>query len=230
MKRVFLALVVVTMLTACATPTYNYQAVTTEISDPPLNSVNSKQVGDDLLKQGKYREHDAILLTGPVEASWAYTVHPGYFLKIGEDQANKYYRVGGAGEETGYVQKAALADPVQSLMVKKETNTLCVITVFNVAACGDGGKQSFDEVKKPIITQDAIQRTLIYSGKSGSKINVGYREFSGNMARPAFSNDVEYDLSESNQIGYKGALLEIIEATNRLITYKVLSNFNNANR
>jgi len=228
MRGVFLTLVVAAMVAACATPAHNYQAVTTEISEPPLNSINSKQVGDELLKQGKYREHDAIVVTAPVESGWAYTVHPGYFLKTGDDQANKYYRIGGAGEESGYVQKAGLADPVQSLMVKKDTNTLCVITVSSVAVCGDAGKQSFDEVKKPIITQDAIQRTLIYSGKSGSKINVGYREFSGNMARTAFNNNVEYDLSESNQIGYKGALLEIIEATNRFIKYKVLSNFNSA--
>lgn len=46
------------------------------------------------------------------------------------------------------------------------------------------------------------------------------------MARQAFSNDVEYDLSESHQVRYKGALLEIINATNQSITYKVIRNFN----
>ena len=60
----------------------------------------------------------------------------------------------------------------------------------------------------------------------GNKINIGYREFSSNSARPAFNNDVEYDLNESKQIGYKGALLEVIKATNQDITYKVLKNFN----
>ncbi|MCD0195610.1 hypothetical protein K1T77_12420 [Acinetobacter baumannii] len=44
--------------------------------------------------------------------------------------------------------------------------------------------------------------------------------------RPAFNNDVEYDLSQSKEIGYKGALLEIIEATNQDIKYKVIRNFN----
>jgi hypothetical protein len=46
------------------------------------------------------------------------------------------------------------------------------------------------------------------------------------MARPAFNNDVEYDLNESKQIGYKGALLDVIDANNQNITYKVLKNFN----
>lgn len=73
---------------------------------------------------------------------------------------------------------------------------------------------AFNRVTKAIATDESFQQTLIYSGKIGQKINVGYREFSGSVARPAFCNDVEYDLSESTTIGYKGARLEIIEATN----------------
>ena len=77
-----------------------------------------------------------------------------------------------------------------------------------------------------MVTEDSFQQTLIYSGRVGDKINVGYREFSNSMARPAFNNDVEYDLSESRIIGYKGARLEIIKATNESIKYRVLNNFN----
>lgn len=227
-RHFFSALAIASLLSACATPKHNYHAVTMNISEPPISSVNTKQVGDEMLKQGKYREHDAIYVTTAIKPHWAYTVHPGYFLKTGEDESNEYYRIGGAGEESGYVEKAALADNFQGLLLKKSTGALCVVTVFNAVACLNGVTQGFDKVKRPVITQDAVQRTLIYSGKSGSKINVGYREFSGNVARPAFSNNVEYDLGESSQIGYKGALLEIIEATNSYIKYKVLSNFNNA--
>ena len=48
------------------------------------------------------------------------------------------------------------------------------------------------------------------------------------MARPAFSNDVEYDLLESKTIAYKGAMIEVIEATNQHIKYIVKRNFNKA--
>jgi hypothetical protein len=58
-----------------------------------------------------------------------------------------------------------------------------------------------------------------------NKINIGYREFSNNSARPAFNNEVEYDLSESKRIGYKGAQIEVLEADNSSITYEVLRNF-----
>jgi hypothetical protein len=70
------------------------------------------------------------------------------------------------------------------------------------------------------------QKTLIYSGKIGDRITLGYREFKNDIARPAFSNDVAYDLSESTVLGYKGARLEVLKATNTEITYKVIAGFN----
>ena len=57
-------------------------------------------------------------------------------------------------------------------------------------------------------------------------VTLGYREFSNDTARPAFNNDVDYDLKNTKIIGYKGARIEVIEANNQNITYKVLSNFN----
>lgn len=59
----------------------------------------------------------------------------------------------------------------------------------------------------------------------GNKLKISYREFSNDIARAAFSTDVEYDLNESNIIGYAGARLEVIKATNTEITYKVLKHF-----
>jgi len=217
--------ITVTLLTACAAPKYNYMANVVAISEPPLNSINSSQVGDVMLRQGKYKEHDAIFVKSQTSAGWAYTIHPGYYLKHGEDELAEYYQAGG-GDEAGYIEKAALADPWKTIMAKKEKPILCVVTVFNAAACGN--ESGFERQKKSILTQDSFQQTLIYSGKVGSKINIGYREFSGSAARPAFNNNVEYDLSESNVIGYKGAQVEVIEATNQYIKYKVLRNFNKA--
>jgi hypothetical protein len=80
-----------------------------------------------------------------------------------------------------------------------------------------------------LASNDSFQQTLIYSGKVGDKINIGYREFSGNMARPSFNNNVEYDLSQSMFIGYKGVKIEVLEANNQHIKYKVIQNFNAAN-
>lgn len=221
----FLAVVLV----GCAAPAFNYQPQTIRISEPPLSSINEKQVGEELLKQGRYGEHDAIIVQSIIKPHWAYTVHPGYFLKSGENSDGSFYRIGGTATNAGYIDKSALADPYTALLVKPD-GVICVITHINAKACGNGVTGGFEKAKYPVVSPDSVQRTLIYNGRIGSKINIGYREFSGNIARPAFNNNVEYDLEESKEIGYKGARLEIIQATNRTIRYKVLANFNEAER
>ena len=42
------------------------------------------------------------------------------------------------------------------------------------------------------------------------------------MARPAFSQELKYDLGEGQVIGFKGARFEVVKATNLGITYRVL--------
>lgn len=75
------------------------------------------------------------------------------------------------------------------------------------------------------LSPNAFQQTLLYNGKIGTRITLGYREFTNNLARPAFSNNVDYDLAESTVVGYKGVRLEVIKATNTEITYRVLAGF-----
>lgn len=77
-----------------------------------------------------------------------------------------------------------------------------------------------------VYTPDSFMQELIYTGKVGDKIRFTYREYQNGMARQAFNINVEYDLSESNLISYKGATIEIISATNQRIEYKVLKHFN----
>lgn len=221
----FLALVAIFILNGCATPDYNYRAELSEISEPALNSINTAYVGDTLLKQGRYSEHDAIYLSNMTEVSWYYDLHPGYYLKQGEDDNSETYLPSNQ-PDGGHVVKAALADDWLAIMVYKNKPTICVITVFNASVCNDNA--NFQRTKKPILTSNSFQQTLIYSGKVGNKINIGYRELSNNVARPAFNNDVEYDLDASNIIGYKGSKIEVIEANNEMIKYKVLKNFNEA--
>ena len=49
-----------------------------------------------------------------------------------------------------------------------------------------------------------------------------YREYAENLARPAFSQELQYNLDESKIISYKSIKIEIINATNSVIEYKVI--------
>ena len=213
------------LVTGCATPDFNYRPDTTNISQPPLNQLITSYVGDTMLRQGKYTEHEAIYITEKIDVGWAYDLLPGYYLKKGEDKQTETFYPGG-GDESGHITKAALADPWSAVMTHKQKDKICVITVFNATSCKKAAR--YERRKKPVLTHDSFQQTLIYSGKVGTKINISYREFSNSLARPAFNNDVEYDLSSSPTIGYKGARITVLKATNEYIKYRVLSNFNKA--
>lgn len=80
-------------------------------------------------------------------------------------------------------------------------------------------------VEKVVSSQTNFVQQLIYNGRSGDTLKFIYRELSDDMLRAAFSQEVQYDLSQSTEIGFKGVRIEVIEASNTSITYKVLSNF-----
>lgn len=74
--------------------------------------------------------------------------------------------------------------------------------------------------------KDSFKKELLYLGKSGNTINLTYREFSDNFARPAFTNNLQYDLGDGNVIGYQGARFKVISADNTSITYEVIKHLN----
>ena len=76
-----------------------------------------------------------------------------------------------------------------------------------------------------IYTNNSIQQTLEYAGRSDQVLRFVYAEFINGYARQAFSREFQVDLSEGNIAAYKGAIIEIIDATNVQIKYKVIRNF-----
>jgi len=70
---------------------------------------------------------------------------------------------------------------------------------------------------------DYFRKELLYSGGSGSTIEVSYREFRGGLAAPAFFQSLKYDLSQSRVIRFQRFTIEVIRADNQTITYKIVS-------
>jgi hypothetical protein len=75
------------------------------------------------------------------------------------------------------------------------------------------------------ILPNSFQQELIYNGRSGQTLKFLYREISDNYLRTAFTQDVQYDLRDGNVVGFKGSRIEIIEANNQFIRYRVQTSF-----
>ena len=76
--------------------------------------------------------------------------------------------------------------------------------------------------------EDSFKYQALYQGKIDNKIRISFREFKNDMARPAFTQDIEYQLSPNGTtiIGFKGLRINVIKATNVDITYSVVKDFN----
>lgn len=72
------------------------------------------------------------------------------------------------------------------------------------------------------LAADSFRRELIYGGVSQGTISIEYREFINDIARPAFSQTLRYDLNDGREIGFRGARFEIIEANNVSVKYRVI--------
>lgn len=63
-------------------------------------------------------------------------------------------------------------------------------------------------------TLDYVKKELLYSGAVGSTIELGYREFRGGYAAPAFYQSVKYDLAQSKLVTFQNFQIDVTSATN----------------
>lgn len=223
------AAAVVTALAGCATTKTNYQPIAEQVSFPALNERTSVAVGEEMVKQGTYVETKGVFLRD-VNNINNYKFSAGFYPQIGEDEKYTYhsFQMGTGLNGIGALHFAggilAPGNDAVSLRATKGSNELCVDRTWGAKFCDT--EHAYERTTRPMVSENNFQQLLIYNGRVGNRVRIGYRELSGNMARPAFSNEVDYDLSKSSEITYRGARIRIIDANNEKIQYVVLSNFN----
>tara|TARA_A100001011_G_C14034777_1_gene725225 strand:- start:291 stop:572 length:282 start_codon:yes stop_codon:yes gene_type:complete len=86
-------------------------------------------------------------------------------------------------------------------------------------------KQSdFDIGGTFVVNEYSMQKFIEYSGRKENVAKFTYGEFQ-EFKKDAVIRDFEVDLDENTIGAYKGAMFEILEATNASIKYKVIRHF-----
>ena len=211
----------------CATTSPPYYPVTTTIKTPQEGVVTRSELGDTLMIHTIKEEYDAIAIEGSREYNVCL-----YKLRINSQTA-----FAGARSETG--EPVFYADAgrkglgagdfyeggpkVRIEPSTKNRNEL----MLNDAQCG--GPQpllnTYRRIKTSKLDSPGFSQELIYNGRVDNYVKFIYREFRNQMARSAFTQEVQYDLGLSSEIGFKGVRIEIIDATNSEITYRVENHF-----
>lgn len=68
----------------------------------------------------------------------------------------------------------------------------------------------------------AFTAELVYSGLAGGVVRAVYREYVDDYARPAFTQELQYDLGADRVIAYKSVRIRVLDATNTTIQYQVI--------
>lgn len=68
----------------------------------------------------------------------------------------------------------------------------------------------------------AFRREILYSGGAKGTIQLQYREFANDYARPAFSQELSFDLAMGKEMGFRGARIRVESISNTGIRYTVL--------
>jgi len=216
-------------LVGCATTKLNYQPRSTQISFPEIGVRQHASLGDRMVAQGTSTIMKGILLNEP-DNIHNFKFSAGFYPQVGEDSDFTYhsYQTGQSYNGMGTLEssRGLLGISMQrpdSIKASKKERKICLVLMLK-GTCDT--EHSYTRTERPVVTANNFQQILIYNGRTGSQIKVAYREFSGDMARPAFSNEVQYDLSQSAEITYKGAKIKVLDAGNDGIDYIVERNFN----
>lgn len=235
--RALLAVVVVAGLAqGCATVSENMKRsfspsrFTPSVVDyPAIGETRTAEVGESLIWKGKQTTIPAVDVKETVTyqasnmgKSFVITVLPGRYVEQGKDASGTYYK----GEPgTLLADGAPVNTPDTGIYISDADPSKTEVYVLPanwrpLSYPKDGIPFSRASHQR----QDALgfKRELVYTGVSKNVVFVLYREFSSDLARPAFSQELKYDLSEGRVVGYRGARFEVISATNQGIKYKTL--------
>lgn len=104
-------------------------------------------------------------------------------------------------------------------------NRVFTMNVFSMIVNG----RNIDSIKYRVADQsiqDGFKYELIYQGRNENVVRIAYREYTDNLARPAYSQDLSYTLEQSvTDVRFRDVALTIHEANNNEITYVVESGF-----
>lgn len=235
MKLLAIIFVACVALTGCSTPPLiamprsGDERIRAEFFEPKVGVTAKREVGESLLKKGVSTTTSKSNVTLLDEASSSM------------DLGHKLYVAAGT---TGVLQRRS--DSGLPMMCVNTSGAGLIATGVAIGCLVDTDRDGkFDQsmfaardryfpLAAPVrykldTTQLEVENSadfqvdVLYQGLSKGEVKISYREFKGGLARPAFTQDVAYELDKdgSGMIAFKGMRIKVLKATREDITYIV---------
>lgn len=197
------------------------------IDYPERNTITTANIGDTIVAKGIRFTYPAIGLASSLSKAPGLTI--GYEIPVQklpaayETEKHTYYQA------SRMIQKDLLYPdrliPGGLCVSKSDPNEIKVYVSVGQCSLTPKPKPVFQSTTVTAELAPSFEQQLIYNGRVDNFVKFLYREFSQDKARPAFSQDVQYDLNDGAEIGFKNARIEIVSASNTELRYRVLETF-----
>jgi hypothetical protein len=219
MRKIYTILLLSMLLTSCGVKRYSIIPNSETTYSPEINQSKTSEIGITLVSKETAKKYDAIEITKEVK------IKTNVFktLKIGEIFIKTF-------ETEQFDLYANMDNPNFGIALSKNNKST---KTYSITPVGTGLQfqipryaLEYKQTEKiPIKSYDYFKQEFIYNGRVGNGIKFIYREFVNDNVRPAFTQDLQYDLSDDSIIGIRGLRLEVVNATNTKIEYKILNHF-----
>lgn len=201
------------------------------IDRPSMNQAANAELGATILEQGRYRVSDALIARndivwdmGPLRVK--VTIPSGILIAEQRDAEFTYY----------FSNRTTARDPLTGEALAWQRNAALRIRIDNfsdVRGVALPTGESFlispapilERTRIPLLDATGFRKELVYGGRSGDILKFQYREVSGNAVQPRINQDIEWNLHDGMVVSFKGAKIEVLDATNARLSYEVRSSF-----
>ena len=212
------------------------------VNYPPLGEVTKGELGRTLAGWGVRKVLPAIELLEPWRFTEGNFSTPAYFLNAGVGKLTsrktnmrtnekwdcftfEYGRTNNWNFDSNPLQKPPKDGPMDLCRDSKGNFKVWHAVSSSFNAFSIPFDVDYKEIEIEQVNEGTYVQEFVYNGRVGDAVRFVYREFKDNYARPAFTQEVQYDLSLSDEIGFQNLRLKVIDATNTNITYVLTRNF-----
>lgn len=227
-KSLFLSILTLALLTGCATANVdNASPVFLKTGQTPaLKKTSTASVGEVMFSQYRYLSRTGFRLDEPVNLPIGLgriRAQQGTFLTTGTMDNKPVY----CTEGRSYIDP--LTGPHSSACFEATADKLTRVhaTPGMVRLSKDMPRPvAFSNSEMTTTDDSSFKYELLYQGINKRTARVSYREFVRDLARPAYFQDVSYDLEDlPTVVSFRSVSIKIFSADNNTIKYEVLSGF-----
>ena len=215
------------IFSGCATTKQSITPNLRIVDLPTIGEARTSELGDTLVEKGKIYTYQAVRLENTVTAGDGVflkklTLEPGILKASMRDDERIYYTT----------EMMTVSEPILGTYKRPGGLAVSIQNEKDIKFILNG-QAIMTPKPEPILTKTQVadverpsfRQELIYNGRSGDTLKFLYREYSTDVLRAPFSQEIQYDLKDGPIIGFKGVRIEINHATNTKLEYRVLASF-----